>query len=150
MSMVLTDEEINSFRLTACPGITLVSEGTDRYRVFSSFMFPDGDHVVLVLKREDIGWVLSDEGHTMMHLSYRMEDQDTNSEKRKEIINGILTEHGIKEREGEFICPVQDEQCGDVVVRMAEGLMKLYSVEYITEEGDSTKRMEYLFQEQGV
>lgn len=127
MTVVLTDKEIESFRQSACRDITLVPEGTDRYRVFSPFMFPDGDHVALVLKREDSGWVLSDEGHTMMHLSYRMEDQDPHSEKRKEIINDIYAEHGIEERKGEFICLVQDEQCGDDVVRMAEGLMKLYS-----------------------
>ena len=90
MTMVLPDEGINFFRLTDCQGISLVSEGTGRYRVFSPFMFPDGDHVVLILKREESGWVLSDEGHTMMHLSYRMKDQDPHSEKRKEIINSIL------------------------------------------------------------
>ncbi len=142
--MVLPDEGINFFRLTDCQGISLVSEGTGRYRVFSPFMFPDGDHVVLILKREESGWVLSDEGHTMMHLSYRMKDQDPHSEKRKEIINSILAEHGIEERNGEFICPVQDEQCDDVVVRMAQGLMKLFSVEYFTEEG------EHLLRESGI
>jgi hypothetical protein len=90
MTVVLADEEINFFRLTDFQGVRLVSEGTDWYRVFSPFMFPDGDHVVLVLKREESGWVLSDERHTMMHLSYRMKDQDPHSEKRKEIINSIL------------------------------------------------------------
>ena len=70
-------------------------------------MFHDGDHLALVLKREESGWVLSDEGHTMMHLSYRMEYKDL-TQGKEEIIDTILAKHGIRDRDGEFICPVPD------------------------------------------
>ena len=43
----------------------------DRYQVFTPFLFDDGDHLVIVLKRNNSHWVLSDEGHTYMHLTYR-------------------------------------------------------------------------------
>ena len=49
--------------------VHIQSEGKDRYRVFTPFIFEDGDHFSIILKKEDGGWVLSDEGHTLMHLS---------------------------------------------------------------------------------
>ena len=45
-------------------GIHLVSEGIERYRVFTPFQLDDGDHLSIVLKKEGGDWVLSDEGHT--------------------------------------------------------------------------------------
>ncbi len=50
-------------------------DGKDRFRVFTSFMFDDGDHISIVLKKEQDGWVLSDEGHTYMHLTYDMSEK---------------------------------------------------------------------------
>ena len=40
------------FQQTVCEKIRLTSEGIDRYRVFTPFMFDDGDHLAIVLKRE--------------------------------------------------------------------------------------------------
>ena len=44
--------------------ICVAGEGIDRYRVFTPFLFDDGDHLAIVLKRESSRWLLSDEGHT--------------------------------------------------------------------------------------
>ena len=49
--------------------IRLTAEGMGRYRVFTPFMFQDGDHLAVVLKREGDHWLLTDEGHTYMHLT---------------------------------------------------------------------------------
>ena len=52
------------FREKVCDKIRLASEGLDRYRVFTPFLFEDGDHLAIVLKREQSRWVLTDEAHT--------------------------------------------------------------------------------------
>jgi len=57
------------FKEKVCDRIHLVSEGMNRYQVFTPFQFEDGDHLVIVLKRENSHWLLSDEGHTYMHLT---------------------------------------------------------------------------------
>ena len=53
------------FKQKVCDRLRLVSEGIDRYRVFTPFMFEDGDHLAIVFKKEHDHWVLSDEGHTV-------------------------------------------------------------------------------------
>ena len=61
------------FKAKVSDRIRLMSEGVDRYQVFTPFVFDDGDHLVIVLKHQNSHWVLSDEGHTYMHLTYKME-----------------------------------------------------------------------------
>jgi len=56
------------FREKVCAQIRLMLEGVQRFRVFTPFLFDDGDHLVIVLRREHDRWLLSDEGHTYMHL----------------------------------------------------------------------------------
>ncbi|NLW77594.1 MAG: DUF1828 domain-containing protein, partial [Methanomicrobiales archaeon] len=121
-------------RQTVCHDLTLVPEGIERYRVFSPFMFHDGDHLALVLKREESGWVLSDEGHTMMHLSYRIEYKDLTQGKRGEIIDSVLSKYGIRDRDGEFICPIPDEQYGDALFQMVQGLLKVSDISFLSRE----------------
>ena len=52
--------------------IQLSADGKDRFLVFTPFHFNDGDQLVIVLKKMGGRWVLSDEAHTYMHLSYYM------------------------------------------------------------------------------
>ena len=56
--------------------IRLAGEGIDRFRVLTPFLFDDGDHLAIVLKKEGARWVLSDEAHTYMHLTYDIEEKD--------------------------------------------------------------------------
>jgi hypothetical protein len=64
------------FKQKVCDRIRLVSEGMNRYQVFTPFQFEDGDHLVIVLKQENSHWLLSDEGHTYMHLTYSLDEKD--------------------------------------------------------------------------
>ena len=47
------------FREKVCEKLTISSEGIERYRVFTPFMFEDGDHLAIVLKSENGEWFLS-------------------------------------------------------------------------------------------
>ena len=40
------------FKQKVCENLRLTSEGVDRYQVFTPFLFEDGDHLAIVLKRE--------------------------------------------------------------------------------------------------
>ena len=44
------------FKEKVCAKIRIASEGVDRYRVFTPFLFDDGDHLAIVLKRQDSAW----------------------------------------------------------------------------------------------
>ncbi|MCP4548421.1 MAG: DUF1828 domain-containing protein, partial [bacterium] len=67
--------------------VSLAAEGMDRYRVFTPFLFEDGDHLAIVLKKEGPGWVLSDEAHTYMHLTYDIDEKDLQRGARQKIIS---------------------------------------------------------------
>ncbi|MDZ7814842.1 MAG: DUF1828 domain-containing protein [Planctomycetota bacterium] len=56
------------FKQKVCDEISLHQEGVDRYRVLTPFCFDDGDHLCILLKRSESHWLLTDEGHTFMHL----------------------------------------------------------------------------------
>ena len=70
------DQIVRDFQDKVCVKLSLRSEGIDRFRVSAPFMFEDGDHLVVVLKDESGQWFLSDEGHTYMHLTYDVDEQD--------------------------------------------------------------------------
>ena len=40
-----------SFREKVCAKVRIVLEGDERFRVFTPFLFEDGDHLAIVLKK---------------------------------------------------------------------------------------------------
>ena len=71
--------------------IRLAPEGIERYRVFTPFLFDDGDHLAIVLSRRDEHWVLTDEAHTYMHLTYDIDEKDLQRGTRQKIIANTLS-----------------------------------------------------------
>jgi Domain of unknown function DUF1828 len=49
-------------------------------------MFEDGDHLAIVLRREADHWVLSDEGHSYMRLTYEIDERDLQKGTRQKVI----------------------------------------------------------------
>lgn len=119
------EDSARSFHQTICAGIRVVPEGTDRYRISSPFVFCDGDHLVLILKREKGEWILSDEGHTLMHLSYRLKSGDLMEGNRNDAIGNLCSLYRIENRGGELITPISDGDYGDAFFQMVQGLLRL-------------------------
>jgi hypothetical protein len=123
-----------SFQKSICSGIDLVPEGINRYRILSDFTFQDGDHLAIVLKRENNEWILSDEGHTLMHLSYRMDINELLQGKRGDIIENNLSYHYITNRDGEFIHVVKNEEYGHALFEMIQGLIRINDLSFLSRE----------------
>ena len=94
--------------------VQIKSEGKERYRIFTPFMFADGDHFSIILKRENDGWVLSDEGCTYMHLSF---DQDGIffDGKNRNTIASELSKFDVQEKHGELTARIHNERYGDAL-----------------------------------
>ena len=71
------------FHETVSAKVRLTAEVIDRFRVFTPFLFDDGDHLVIVLRKEGSRWVLSDGAHTYMHLTYDIDEKDLHSGTRR-------------------------------------------------------------------
>ena len=80
-----------NFKKKVCEQIRLESEGINRFRVFTPFLFDDGDHLSIVLKKDQHEWILTDEGHTFMHLSYDIDSKDLLKGTRQKLISDALS-----------------------------------------------------------
>ena len=114
--------------------IRLVPEGSDRFRIFTPFLFEDGDHLAIVLKRSGEGWSISDEAHTFMHLTYDIDEKDLQRGTRQKIIDSALSTFRIEDRDGELILPVEGDRYGDALYSFVQALMKVTDVSYLTRE----------------
>lgn len=114
--------------------IRLMAEGIGRFRVFTPFLFEDGDHLAVVLRREGPEWVLSDEAHTFMRLTYDIDETDLHRGTRQKIITNTLSAFRIEDRDGELILPVPDEQYGDALFSFVQGILKIADVSYLSRE----------------
>ena len=122
------------FKKKVCDRLRLVSEGIDRYRVFTPFMFEDGDHLAIVLKKEHDHWVLSDEGHTYMHLTYDLDEKDLQRGSRQKIITNALSAFDVKDRDGELVLPIQENHYGNALYNFVQALLKITDVTYLSRE----------------
>lgn len=122
------------FKQKVCDQLRIASEGVDRYRVFTPFLFEDGDHLAIVLKREGERWILSDEGHTYMHLTYDIDEKDLQRGTRQKIISNALTAFALEDRAGELLIKIPDERYGDALYSFVQGLMKISDVSYVSRE----------------
>lgn len=122
------------FRARVCEQVRLESEGQDRFRIFTPFMFEDGDHLVITLKRDNSNWVLSDEGHTFMHLTYDIDEKDLLKGTRQKIINNALSVFKVEDRDGELTLEIQENQYGDALYSFTQALLKITDISFLTRE----------------
>ncbi len=128
------DSVIQDFKKRVCEEVSLEPEGTGRYRILTPFRFQDGDHFAIVLKNENGRWILTDEGHTIMHLSYWLDDKELESGNRHEIIQGSLSGFSVEDRDGEFIIPVTGEGYGNALFNFVQALSKVSDVSFLSRE----------------
>ena len=111
--------------------IQLSPDGKERFRVFTPFIFEDGDHLVIVLKKDGERWILSDEAHTYMHLTYNIDEKLLHSGKRKKIISKALSIFEVEDRGGELILDISERDYGEALYDFAQALLKITDISYL-------------------
>lgn len=122
------------FRRKVGQTVRLAEEGVNRYRVFTPFLFEDGDHLAIVIKRDGNRWTLTDEGHTYMHLTYDLDEKDLQRGNRQKIITNALSVFSIEDRDGELLLQVPDERYGDALFSFVQALLKISDVTFLSRE----------------
>ena len=122
--------------------VEIFSEGKDRFRIFTPFLFDDGDHIVSLLKKANDKWIITDEGHTYMHLSYDMEIKDFEKGTRRKIIDSALSMSGVKDDKGELLINVEKEEFGDAFYNFIQGIVKITDVTYLSRDRIKSTFME--------
>lgn len=129
------------FKEKVCEEIHLIPEGLSRYVVSHPFTFDDGDHHIIILKKMGEDWLLSDEGHTIMHLSY--EDIDLQHGGYREIIDNAVSAFGLENRQGELMLRIPEARFGDALFSFIQALVKISDIKYLQRE-----RIRSLFMEE--
>ena len=129
-----TDAIEREFKAKVCEKVQITPEGLERCRVFTPFMFDDGDHLSIVLKKDGDGWMLSDEGNTYMRLTYDMDEQSLREGKPNAIIDSALSLFDVEDRDGELVISVRDGLYGDALFSFAQAILKIADVSYLANE----------------
>ena len=94
-------------------------------------MREDGDHLVVVLKNEGGRWMLSDEGHTGMHLTDHIEARDHQRGTRRTLVAKALERFRIEDRDGELLLDVPDGGLGETLYTFLHGLLTISAIAYL-------------------
>jgi hypothetical protein len=129
-----TDNIERDFKRKVCDELSVQPEGLDRYIVSTPLTFEDGDKLPIVLKKEPDGWVLTDEGHTFMQLTYDLEESDLQDGNRKEIIDRTLLASRLRNRQGELVLRIEDERYGDSLYSFIQALIKIDDIRFLSRE----------------
>jgi hypothetical protein len=124
----------SDFREKVAEKLRLESEGINRYRVFTPFLFEDGDHLSIVLKRENGSWMLTDEGHTYMHLTYDIDEKALQQGTRQKIISNALSMFSVEDKGGEIVASIKNEQYGNALYNYVQALLKISDISYLSRE----------------
>lgn len=132
--MVAMEYIEQDFREKVSEKIYLRSEGVQRYQVFTPFLFDDGDHLVIILRHRDGRWVLSDEGHTYMHLTYDIAEKELQRGTRQKIITNSLSSFSVEDQEGELLLRIEEGNYGDALYSFIQALLRITDVTYLSRE----------------
>lgn len=125
---------VRELKESICKDIDVFPEGKLRFAVDTPFCFEDGDSFTIILKKSKDRWYFTDEGHTLMHLSYEGLDISLEKGNRKQYLNSIFTTHYIENDNGELKCSVEDEHFGDALFTFIQGLTKITDLSFISRE----------------
>ena len=128
-----TETIVQDFHDKVSSKVRIEAEGMERFRVLTPFLFEDGDHLAIVLKKEGTQWLLTDEAHTYMHLTYDIDEKDLHTGTRQKIISNALSTFQIEDRNGELTLQVLDGRYGDALYSFVQGLLKISDVTYLSQ-----------------
>lgn len=130
----MMDEAVISAKLRRSVGaeINLRAEGIDKFYVSTPFRYEDGDHIELYLKTAKGRLVLTDDGLTLMKLSYDVPEYDSSA--RNKIIERVLITENVSNDEGALVLETTEEELGSACLSLIEAILKISDVAYLKKE----------------
>ena len=97
-------------------------EDGSRY-IATPFVYGDGDGPVIALKQHGAGWMLSDEGNTMMRLSWQLAEGAVETRECQEKIADALAVSQAVEKNGRIFLPLKGPNYSDAVFDFVHTLL---------------------------
>ncbi len=99
------------------------------------FTFPDGDRYPVYISADSDGnIVLSDRGHTLMHISYEHDVDALFDGTRAALREQIVRELDIQEEKGAFSVRAEPGGIAEAAFRLGQGLTKIYDLTFLSRE----------------
>ncbi len=118
----------NAMRIGICSSISFETRGIDRFMIHTGFSFPDDDELHIILKRRDGGWILTDEGHTSMWVSYSV----NLSENRRRLLEKVAGSNGIGFKDGVMSVDASVENAAGCLMSMIQAILQASELSYLT------------------
>ncbi len=121
---------LDKIRESICSGYGFDEIDSNSYLVHTNMFFDDGDELHIVLKDLGDSLFLTDEGHTMMWLSY----EDFNfTESRTRLLDGILGQNCVTMDEGRICVSVDRfEDVGSALSSLVQAILQTASLRYLS------------------
>lgn len=93
--------------------------------------FPDGDRFPLYVDQDAQGVVLSDRGHTLMHISYEHDVDRWFDGPRAPLREQIVRDYGLVEQDGAFMIRASLDRIGESALLLAQALTKIHDLTFL-------------------
>ena len=127
----------NELRKKICNEIEVRDKGVGIYQIITPFTFDDGDGYVIYLKQDSKGLILTDNGHTLMHLSYWMDTSNITRDSgvRADIFNSILNSFKVEYSDGELLMRIYESNLiADYFFSYLQAITKITDIDYLNKE----------------
>ena len=101
----------------------------------SPFYYDDGDALHIAI--EQLGendFRVSDEGTSLMRLSYDLNIEQINNGTRKEVIDSLVDHYGVNDRIGEYIIRVDRDNLTDAIFRMMHFCIRIADIDFLNKQ----------------
>ena len=123
---------LDAIRESICSKVEIEERGIDRYVIHTDFTYPDGDELRIVLKKQDGEWILTDEGHTLMWLSY--DDLNPYTESRKNLFARTLASNHAEDADGRICIRFKPDGINAAIHSMIQVLIQTADLIYTDRE----------------
>ena len=123
-------EDLKEIRKSVCSEYDFEEIGIGEYLVHTDMYYDDGDELHIVLKRTNEGYILADEGHTMMWLSY---DEYNFTDYRMKLLNGIIGQTGVSlENERMSVFVDHPSKIGPALSSLIQTMISVSNLRYLS------------------
>ena len=127
-----------------CESVHIVTKDDGRHYIATPFFYGDGDGPVIALRQNGKGWVLSDEGNTMMRLSWRLSEKELKAPERQRKIADALALSQANQKDGELFLDVPNSKYSEALFDFVHSLLIVDELGYPDDSSASHSLVPYL------
>lgn len=115
-----------------CGDVKVHARGDALWQVETPWLFPDGDTYSIYLSPAPTGGLrISDQGLTMMRLSYDNDLGKMREGTRGRLLSQVLADSGLREDDGEFYLDTTTTELGTGVLRVGQALTRVHDLTFL-------------------